>query len=274
MSHDPSHSLARMSTSHGLLAERTTLVVGVDEIGAGIARRFVREGARVAVVATDDRSQVKPETVPAGDVIYVTGVAAAEPERVAAAVSDAIARLGRPLDVIVCNLLPAANPCPLDRLETTDLDSSLRRVQATAAAMRTALPSLRESGRGRVVIVGHRYGENVSEALGAYNAAAWGLVGLARTAALEWGQYQVATNVLLPLARTAEFDAARERRPKVIDLLVSQLPMRRVGDPVEDVGGAAVFLASDAACFVNGEVVCADGGQHVAGPVLNPARFA
>ncbi len=105
------------------------------------------------------------------------------------------------------------------------------------------------------MLVGHRYGESVSEALGAYNAAAWGLVGLARTAAVEWGQYQITTNVLLPLARTAEFEAAHARRPGIIDLLVSQLPLRRVGDPEEDIGGAAAFLASDAACFVNGEVL-------------------
>jgi len=52
------------------------------------------------------------------------------------------------------------------------------------------------------------------------------------------------------------------------------LPLRRAGDPVEDVGGAAALLASDTMGWVNGEVVYADGGQHVAGPVLNPARFA
>jgi enoyl-[acyl-carrier-protein] reductase (NADH) len=61
-------------------------------------------------------------------------------------------------------------------------------------------------------------------------------------------------------------------RPDIINPLVSQLPLRRVEDPVEDIGGAAAFLASDAVCFVNGHVVCADGGQQVAGPVLNPAR--
>ena len=263
-----------MNASRGLLSGRSALVLGMDGIGAGIARRFLREGARVAVVATDDKRQMNLEgELATASVTRVTDVRVAEPKRVGAAVSDAMGQLNQPLDVLVCNLLPAADACPLERLDTTNLDLSLRRVQATAAAMRAALPSLRESGRGRIVIVGHRYGENVSEALGAYNAAAWGLVGLARTAALEWGQYQIATNVLLPLARTTELDAARERRPKVIDLLVSQLPMRRVGDPVEDVGGAAVFLASDAVCFVNGEVVCADGGQQVAGPVLNPARF-
>jgi 3-oxoacyl-[acyl-carrier protein] reductase len=257
-----------------LLVGRSALVLGLDEIGAGIARRFVREGARVALVATDDQRQVMPDgDVAAGFVAREVDIPAADPERVALAVREMTAKLASPLDVLVCNLLPTVAPCLLEHLEMTAFDVALHRVRSTVAAMRAALPSLRESGRGRIVLVGHRYGESVSEALGAYNAAAWSIVGLARTAAIEWGQHQIATNVLLPLANTAEFDAARTRRPKVIDLFVSQLPLRHVGDPVEDIGGAAVFLASDAACFVNGQVVCADGGQQVAGPVLNPARF-
>jgi enoyl-[acyl-carrier-protein] reductase (NADH) len=55
--------------------------------------------------------------------------------------------------------------------------------------------------------------------------------------------------------------------------MTSQLSMGRLGDPVEDIGGAAVFLAGDSANFINGEIVHADGGQHIAGPVLNPGKF-
>jgi NAD(P)-dependent dehydrogenase (short-subunit alcohol dehydrogenase family) len=265
-----------MSAAPCLLAGRSALIVGLDEIGAGIARRFVREGARVALLSIDDERQV---TLTGGDVVEgcvtsESGIPAADPERVSSAVRMMTDKFASPLDVLVCNLLPAAAPHLLEHLDSSALDVALKRVCSTVAAMRAALAALRASGRGRIVIVGHRYGESVGETLGAYNVAAWSLVGLARTAALEWGQYQIATNVLLPLAQTAEFEAAKARRPKVIDLLVSQLPLRRVGDPVEDIGGAAAFLASDAACFVNGQVVCADGGQQVAGPVLNPARFA
>ena len=262
-----------MTASQGLLAGRSALVLGLDEIGAGIARRFVGEGAKVAVLSIDDERQVTLHAAE-GFIASETGIPGEDSQRVAAAVRGVTAKLSAPLDILVCNLLPAAAPLLLEDLDTATFDLALHRVRSTVAAMRAALPGLRESGRGRVVLVGHRYGESVSESLGAYNAAAWSIVGLARTAALEWGQHQIATNVLLPLARTAEFDAAQARRPKVIDLLVSQLPLRRVGDPVEDIGGAAALLASDAACFVNGQVVCADGGQQVAGPVLNPARFA
>ena len=201
------------------------------------------------------------------------GQASFDSKSIEGLVEGAIRQLGM-LDVLVCNLLPASQPKPLAALDDEALAASLTRVRATLAAMRSALPALRASGRGRVLLVGHRYGESVSEALGAYNAAAWSLVGLARTAAVEWGQYQITTNVLIPLASTVEFEAARSKRPAIIDRFVGQLPLRRVGDPVEDVGGAAALMACDAMCFVNGEVIHADGGQHVAGPVLNPARFA
>ena len=99
-------------------------------------------------------------------------------------------------------------------------------------------------------------------------------MGLTRTAALDWGRWQIATNLLLPFAETQELASAREQRPKVLELLLGQLPLRRAGDPVEDVGAAAVFLACDEANFINGQVVHADGGLHVAAPPLNPARFA
>jgi NAD(P)-dependent dehydrogenase (short-subunit alcohol dehydrogenase family) len=258
-----------------MLAGRTALVLGIDEIGAGIARRFVREGARVALHDPDDPARARDLAARlSAEVGPITGAAIlGGGPAVAQAVSEAVRDLGG-LDVLVCNLLPGAAPRPLERVDDSVLDAAFASLRATFAAMRAALPALRESGRGRILLVGHRYGESVSEALGAYNAAAWGLLGLARSAAVEWGQHQVATNVLLPLAHTAEFEAAHARRPGVIDRLVAQLPLRRVGDPTEDIGGAAAFLASDAACFVNGEVVCADGGQQVAGPVLSPARFA
>jgi NAD(P)-dependent dehydrogenase (short-subunit alcohol dehydrogenase family) len=227
--------------STGLLEGRVALVLGLDEIGTGIACRFEREGARVLPGDGSDPAPI-------------------------------LARADR-LDVLVCNLLPPSEPLALSDIDDHIVGESLHFINATVAAMRAALPLLRESRRGRIVLVGHRYGESVNEALGAYNAAAWSLIGLARSAAVEWGQYQITTNVLLPLARTAEFESAHARRAGIIDRLVGQLPLRRVGDPEEDVGGAAALLASDLMCFVNGEVLHADGGMHVAGPVLNPARF-
>lgn len=174
---------------------------------------------------------------------------------------------------LVNNILPLPALAPVEQQTAAMFNDAFGRVQSVVAAMQAVLSFMREAGEGRIVNVGHRYGENVNEGLAAYNAAAWSLVGITRSAALDWGRYQIATNLLLPLADTAELKAAHTRRPKVVELMISQLPLRRAGDCIEDVGGAALFLVSDAATFLNGEIVHADGGQHIAGPVLNPIRF-
>ncbi len=222
---------------HAVLAGRRALIVGDDELSTGIGERLVRAGAEVRVMAN------------------------------AGAIAESAA-----LDVLIVNPLGPAQAASLDVADAQSIDTALAWVASTARHMQLCFPKLRERG-GRIILIGHRYGESVNEGLAAYNAAAWGLVGLTRAAAVDWGRYQITTNLLLPLAATSEFLAAQAQRPKIVDLMVSQIPLRRVGHPANDVGGAVVFLASDAARFINGEVIHADGGQHIAGPVVSPIRF-
>jgi NAD(P)-dependent dehydrogenase (short-subunit alcohol dehydrogenase family) len=195
----------------------------------------------------------------------------------AASVSQIVAQAGSHPDglhILLINPLAAPQIAAFEEQTDELLASAFAGVRAAAAAMRAALPSLRAAGCGRIVIVGHRYGLTVNDGIAAYNAAAWALFGLARSAAIDWGQYQIATNVLIPFANTPELQHYRERRTRLIDTMIGQLPLRRAGDPLEDIGGAAVFLASEAANFVNGETLFADGGQHTAGPVVNPGKLS
>ena len=233
----------------GLLQQKPIVVIGSDEIGVGIARRLEREGARLAVLdAIPDRS-------------------------IGAAVDNAAKQLGG-IYALINNLLPTPALAPLEQQTGAMFADAFARVEAVVQAMQAAMPFMREAGEGRIVNVGHHYGEAVNEGLAAYNAAASSLIAITRSAALDWGRYQIATNLLLPLAHTSELERAQAKRPNIINLMLSQVPLRRAGDCVEDVGGAVLFLVSDAANFINGEVLHADGGQHVAGPVLNPIRFA
>lgn len=255
------------------LQGKHVLVLGADAIGRGIAIRFAREGARIALldpVLADAENIAQTIRDSGGDAqAFATPFdALAGPH-----VETAIAALGG-VDVLVNNVLPLPAIAPLEDQSVAAFGEAFARVHAAACAMQAALPAMQRAGAGRIINVGHRYGEGVNEGLAAYNAAAWGLVGLTRTAALDWGRYQISSNVLLPLADTPEVRQCHARRPRVVDMLVGQLPLGRLGDPVEDIGGAALFLASDACTFVNGEVVHGDGGQHLAGPVVNPARFA
>jgi NAD(P)-dependent dehydrogenase (short-subunit alcohol dehydrogenase family) len=225
-----------------LLAGRHALIVGDDEIGCGIAERLRRAGAHIKSLSLSG-----PQPPPAADI-------------------------GIELDVLVLNVLPAAAATPLATAEPAATEHALARVVLAQRLMQACLPALSVRG-GRILLIGHRYGEAINEGLAAYNCAAWALVGLMRTAAIEWGPLQITTNLVLPLADTAELRAALSQRPRVVEQLIGQLPLGRVGCPLEDVGSAVAFLASDAAAFINGEIVYADGGQHVAGPVLNPSRF-
>jgi 3-oxoacyl-[acyl-carrier protein] reductase len=255
----------------GLLDRKPLIVIGADEIGAGIARRLAREGARLAVLdESPDRVHALATTL-SGDGSDVLALPT-DYRSIDSAVLEVATRLGG-AHALINNLLPQPALAPFEEQTVGTFGAAFARVQAMASAMQAAMTFMRDAGGGRIVNVGHRYGENVNEGCAAYNAAAWSLVGITRTAALDWGRYQIATNLLLPLANTRELGRACTQRPNIIRLMLSQVPLGRAGDCVEDVGGAALFLVSDAANFVNGEIVHADGGQHVAGPVLNPIRF-
>lgn len=254
------------------LQGKHVLVVGADAIGRGIAIRFAREGARLAILdPTLALAQEVADTIEASGGCAVA-FAGAFDAHIGPTLQIAIAVLGG-VDVLINNVLPMPVIAPLEEQSTDAFNEAFARVQAAVSAMQASLPAMQHAGGGRIVNVGHRYGEGVNEALAAYNCAAWSLAGLTRTAAVDWGRYQITTNLLLPLADTPEVRQCHARRAQVMDLMIGQLPLGRLGDPIEDIGAAALFLATDACTFVNGETLHGDGGQHVAGPVLNPARF-
>jgi NAD(P)-dependent dehydrogenase (short-subunit alcohol dehydrogenase family) len=255
-----------------LLDRKAIIVIGADEIGAGIARRLAREGVRLAVLDENPASAHALATTLSDDGAEVFALPV-DYRSIRAAVDSAVVRLGG-VYALINNLLPRPALAPFEEQTGAAFGEAFARVQAAVSAMQAVMTSMRDAGEGRIVNIGHRYGESVNEGLGAYNAAAWSLVGITRSAALDWGRYQIATNLLLPLADTQELAQALAKRPGIIKLMLSQVPLQQAGDCVEDIGGAVLFLVSDAANFINGEVVHADGGQHVAGPVLNPIRVS
>jgi len=253
------------------MLNKYALVLGADTIGQGIAIRFAREGARLAVLDPDTATAEELARTIRASGGHALAFTAPLNETAGASVKAAIAQLGG-LDVLVNNVLPMPAIGPLESQSATIFADAFACIQAASPPCRPPCPPCRRQAAD-ASSTSDRYGEGINEGLAAYNAAAWSLVGLTRTAALDWGRYQIASNLLLPLADTPELRRSHERRPGVIDLMIGQLPLGRLGDPVEGIGAAALFLAGDACAFVNGEVIHADGGQHVAGPVLNPARF-
>jgi 3-oxoacyl-[acyl-carrier protein] reductase len=256
----------------GALAEHDAVLLGADAIGAGIAARLAREGVHVRLI-DDDRARARQAAHSlAGAGATALGCDLADPRAIYRTVNELVVQLPA-LDLLVLNVLGEPHLAPLESHEDSAFANGLSRIRAAAQAMRAAVAKLEASGRGRIVLIGHRYGLTVNEGLAAYNAAAWALIGLTRSAAAEWGRLKISTNLLMPFAQTPELETYRAQRPRPIDALLGQIPLRRAGDVEEDIGGAVVFLAGPGGAFINGEIVYADGGQHIAGPVLNPGKF-
>ncbi|TIT28267.1 MAG: SDR family oxidoreductase, partial [Mesorhizobium sp.] len=95
-----------------------------------------------------------------------------------------------------------------------------------------------------------------------YPAAKQGLTGLMRSMAVEYGAHGVTSNAIAPGMFATETNAALAEDPDMLSFARQRVPLQRWGRP-EEIAGAALFLASDAASFVNGHVLTVDGGMSV-----------
>jgi NAD(P)-dependent dehydrogenase (short-subunit alcohol dehydrogenase family) len=138
----------------------------------------------------------------------------------------------------------------------TNLTGTLRGCQVFARPML-------ERGSGRIVNIGSLTSFVGMYEVAAYSASKAAVAGLTRALALEWGPRGVNVNAIAPGVFRTDLNAALLETPRGAELL-ARTPMRRFGR-VEELAGACVFLASDAASFVNGEVLVVDGGFLASG---------
>ncbi len=246
-----------------LLKDRVALVTGGGSgLGLGMATAMARHGAAVVLACR------RPETgEPAAAALRDTGYDArcvrcdvTSAEDLEAAVASTVTTHGR-LDCLVHNAV--APPGPPGPVEEVDLDrwealvaTSLRAVFDGA---RAAYPYLRAAG-GSMVLMTSASGMEGSASLPAYAMVKAAQRALAKGLAVEWGPDGIRVNCIAPLGLTGALSAACEANPVLEERLVRRTPLGRLGDPVEDVGPAAVFLASDLARYVTGQTLVVDGG--------------
>lgn len=238
---------------------RTALVTGASRgIGAAIARALDRAGARVALAA---RSRDQLEAVAAelsnDPVVVVTDLGdAAAPVALA---DQARSALGG-VDVLVNNAAVA------HRAPTVTIDAALVdrlyavNVRAPLLLVAALIPAMIERGGGSIVNL-----SSVSGVVGTPNRAAYaatkGAVDAAtRSLAVELGPVGIRVNAVAPGVVDTDLWARNKGVPGVVEQIEGQTPLRRWAVP-EDIADVVVFLASDAARFVTGETICADGGM-------------
>jgi 3-oxoacyl-[acyl-carrier protein] reductase len=222
---------------------------GSSGIGLALARALASAGARVHVL---DR-----QPPPAGEDFVFHECDIGERGAPAEAVEAIVAREQR-LD-LVAQAAGIKRDNVLWKLTDEEFEQVLA-VNLTGAfrVLRAVVPQMRKQGRGRVVQIASINGLRGKFGQSNYSASKAGLIGLTRTAARELGSFGITVNAVAPgLIRTP----MTEKLPQpVLDKALAETATGRLGT-VEDVVGAVLFLLSDEAAHVTGEVLRVDGGQ-------------
>lgn len=243
---------------------RVAAVTGAGSgIGAAAARAFVQRGASVVLLDISPsaaENQADALRAVGGDV-RVAVLDVSDPGAVTGAFDDIVSEFGR-LDYAFNNagivqpraLLPDIAEADWDRV----LDINLKSVWL---CMRAQLPVMRDQGGGAIVNASSIGGLVGAPELSAYSAAKHGIIGLTRTAALEFAPYGVRVNAVCPgTIATPLFEESTRDRPDLQAAYAAMHPIGRIGTP-QEVGGVVAWLCSDEASFITGQALPVEGGR-------------
>ena len=245
------------------LSGRTALVTGAgtDGMGRAIVRAFAAAGADVAIhhfQSADGAEALANEIRTLGRRATVIEADFAEPGSARETVHRSIRELGR-IDILVSN---AAVLLRKPFLETSDAE--WRHVQAINldayfALGQEAARHMVACGGGRIIFISSINQWRPNAGLAAYVSSKGAIMQLARTMALELAPHSVTVNLIAPGTVETDFNRAGLADPTYRRTKQSLIPAGRLGTP-DDIAGAALYLASDAAAYVTGATVAVDGG--------------
>lgn len=259
------------------LADKVALITGAGQgIGRGIARRFASEGARVVIAEINSDLGAAS----AAEIVADFGTSAefiqtdvCEKESVLGAVDFTLLKFGR-IDTLVNNAWGGGRYGPLESKTDSQMVGAFNMaIMAAFWAMQAAFPHMRDNGGGRIISICSLNGVNAHMYTVEYNSMKEGLRTLTRTAAREWAQYNILANIICPAAETVASEKFAQSSPQNAAQILTQNPMGRLGNPEWDIGGVALFLASEDSCYVTGNTIFADGGAHINGVSWSPGRI-
>lgn len=240
------------------IAGRAVLVTGASKgIGKGIARVFARHGARVMVVS---RTLAEAEAC-AAELGSNTRACAADVgdwascQAMAAATADAFGGI----DILCANAgvfpqtkIESMDPAEWDAVMATNLKGAFLSVKA-------CLPHLKKSDQARVVLTSSITGPITGfPGWTHYGASKAGQLGFMRTACIELANFGITINAVLPGNIVTE--GLADLGEDYLKIMAASIPLKRLGS-VDDVGNAALFLASREAAYITGQTIVVDGGQ-------------
>lgn len=249
-------------TNNGRVATSGVAVVtGASRgLGAAIALRLAADGRPVAVNYLHGREaaiSVVERIRSAGGVAEAFGADVVDENGVASLFAQVSEALG-PVTAVVAN---ATGPQPevslVDLTWRSHLDQLEFFVKSPTLLVQAALPSLRSSGDGRVILIGSDLADRAASGMSAYVAAKNAQIGLTKVWAKELGPDGITVNLVqpgwIPVERHAGIDT---------DSYAAEVPLRRTGTP-DDVAAMVAHLASDAGGFITGQRITVNGGHMI-----------
>jgi 3-oxoacyl-[acyl-carrier protein] reductase len=248
-----------------LLEGRNALVTGASQgIGAAVAMGLAREGARVCLTYRRhgaEADELKNQILRLGSGAIAVKADTAVYADAVNAVKETLEAFGR-LDILVNNA-----GMNWDGVSWKMTEEQWDRVMAVNLKgyfnfTRQAAPLFKDQQYGKIVNITSINGLRGKFGQSNYSASKAGIIGYTKSVARELGSFNVNVNAVAPGLIESAMLQESEARDKIIDLAMGEIVLKRLGLP-EDVANVVVFLSSEKARHITGEVIKVDGGQYI-----------
>lgn len=244
------------------LQDKVAIVTGSARgLGKAMVLRMAAEGAKVVItdINLEACQGVKAEIEQMGGTALAIKCDVTKREEVEALVEETVNKLGK-VDILVNNA-GITRDAQLIKMSDEQWDMVLNtNLKSMFLCSQTASKVMIQAGQGRIINISSVAGEEGNFGQVNYSAAKAGAIGMTKTMSKELGRKGITVNAIAPgLILTEMSDLIPE---KVKEQLIARIPVGRGGQPVE-VANAVLFLASDEAAFITGQVLNVNGGMYV-----------
>lgn len=244
------------------LEGKTAIVTGAGSgFGAGIARRFLNEGAQVMIAdINEDNARAVAEEF--GGIAHHVDVA--DGPSMTAMITRAIEVMGH-VDILVNNAGVTHLPAPLETISEEDFDHVMAvNCKSIYLGARALVPHLKERGTGNILNISSTAGISPRPNLNWYNASKGWVNTATRTMAVELAPMGIRVNALNPVAGETPLlkSFMGEDTPEMRAKFLATIPLGRFSTP-EDMANAALYLCSDEASMITGVCMQVDGGRTI-----------
>ena len=248
------------------LNQKTAIITGAGQgIGKGIALCLAKRGVKVVCIGRrlEPIQQTAKEVQELGGESFAMSCDTSNREKVSEVVKKTVETFGT-VDIMVNNAQSLPKSAPVE--ETTYDSMYMAWSTGTIGSlnfMQECFPYMKEQGEGRIINFASATGMFGFAGQLAYASNKESIRGMTKIAAKEWGQYGITVNCVLPGAESPAAKEWAKKFPEKYNEILSQQPMRRLGDPETDIGPVIAFLSGPDCRYFSGQCLLVDGANSI-----------